>query len=303
MLSTSAHCKMNPILPPVTSSSSAHFQQQYDDEMYSILPRFEIPDVVLSSTLDRESESTSSIDKGEPSLKHAHNYDTDHDANITTKKTNRQHHHDCGHSDISVKRVHIDNDKTMTNNSNSSAAEIDSALTSMTTATPAQFNANNRKDLGIEMCSEVPRKGWKRRYEELIAFKQQYGHCNVPQRYAPNKTLGEWVSNQRSQYILKCKDKPSRMTAERQAALEEIGFEWRIYRGKLWQIRYDELVAFKQQYGHCNVPYSFAKNPALGFWVNNQRTFYRLFRQGKPSSMTTERQAALENIEFEWNRA
>ena len=56
--------------------------------MYSILPRIEIPDVVPSSILDRKSESTSSIDKGEPSLKHAHNYDTDHDANITIKKQN-----------------------------------------------------------------------------------------------------------------------------------------------------------------------------------------------------------------------
>ena len=56
---------MNPILPPVTSLPSSHLQQQYNDEMYSILPQIEIPDVVLSSTLDRESESTTSIDKGD----------------------------------------------------------------------------------------------------------------------------------------------------------------------------------------------------------------------------------------------
>ena len=203
---------MNPILPIIT--------QQYDDEMYSLLPRIEIPDIVLSSTLDRESESTSSIDKGEPSLKHAHNHDTDHDANITTKKTKRQHHHDCVHSDTNTTHVHVDNDTTMTNNSNSSEAEIGSALRSMTTATTAQDNTNNAKE------RLFTREEWPRRYEELIAFKTHHGDCNVPQSYAPNKALGAWVSHQRYQHGLLCKGKTSSMTAERQAALEKIGFEW-----------------------------------------------------------------------------
>ena len=218
---------MNPILPPVTSSSSSHLQQQYDDEIYSILPRFEIPDVVLSSTLDRESESTSSIDKGEPSLKHAHNHDTDHDSNITTKKLKRQHNHDSVHSDTSITHVHVDNDTTMTNNSNSSAAKLGSAITLMTTATATQDNANdNSEKLGIEMCSDVFGKAWLRRYNELITFKQHHRHCNVPQTYAQNKPLGRWVQTQRNQYRFKCKGKPSSMTADRQAALEKIGFEW-----------------------------------------------------------------------------
>ena len=217
---------MNPILPPVTSSSSSHLKQQYDDGMYSILPRIEIPDILLSSTLDHESESTSSIDKGEPSLKHPHNHDTDHDANIATKKTKRQHHHDCVHSNTSIKHGHVDNDKTMTNNSNLSAAAIDSALTSNTTTTAEQDNANNTKKPSIKMCSDVLEKKWKTRYDELIAFKQQHGHCNVPFKYAPNKPLGRWVANQRTSYKLLSQGKPSHMTAERQAALEKIGFEW-----------------------------------------------------------------------------
>ena len=244
---------MNPILPPVTSSSSSYLQQQYDDEMYSILPRIELPDVVLSSTLDHESESTSLIDKGEPSLKHAHNYDTDHDANITTKQTKRQRHHDSVHSDTSIKHVHVDNDKTMTNNSNSSAAAIGSAFTSMTTAPAAQDNANDTEELGIEMCSDVLGNGWLIRYEELIAFKQQHGHCNVPTRYVQNKSLGLWVSTQRHQYGLLCKGESSCITAERIAALEKIGFEWGLNYDSLWLTRYDELIAFKQHHGHCNV--------------------------------------------------
>ena len=226
---------MNPILPPVTSSSSSHLQQQYDDEIYSILPRFEIPDVVLSSTLDRESESTSSIDKGEPSLKHAHNHDTDHDSNITTKKLKRQHNHDSVHSDTSITHVHDDNDKTITNNSTSSAVKLGSAITLMTTATATQDNANdNSEKLGIEMCSDVFGKEWLRRYNELITFKQQNGHCNVPRRYTQNKVLGVWVSTQRQQYRLSCQDKSSSMTVDRIAALEKIGFKWNLDYDSLW---------------------------------------------------------------------
>ena len=116
--------------------------------MYSLLPRIEIPDVLLSSTLDHDSESTSSIHKGEPSLKHAHSHDTDHDANTTAKKPKRQHHRECVHLDTSMTHVHVDNNITMTNNQNSSAAEIGSGLRSMKRATAAQDNANNIEKLG-----------------------------------------------------------------------------------------------------------------------------------------------------------
>ena len=102
-------------------------------------------------------------------------------------ESKRQHHHDCVHLDTNTTHVHVDNDKTMTNNSNSSAAEIGLALTSVTTATVAQDNANNTEELSIEMGSDVLGIGWLRRYDELIAFKQQHGHCKVPQSYSQNK--------------------------------------------------------------------------------------------------------------------
>ena len=67
------------------------------------------------------------------------------------------------------------------------------------------------------------------RYDELIAFKQQHGHCNVPKKYSANKLLGQWVSNQRTQYRFKCKGEASSMTADRQADLEKIGFQWNLH--------------------------------------------------------------------------
>ena len=52
----------------------------------------------------------------------------------------------------------------------------------------------------------VNHSSWQTRYDELIIFKQQHGHCNEPQRYEQNKPLGLWVHRQRRQYRLKCKD-------------------------------------------------------------------------------------------------
>ena len=90
------------------------------------------------------------------------------------------------------------------------------------------------------------------------------------------------------------------MTEERQAALEKIGFEWGSENDiRSWQTRYDELVAFQQQNGHCNVPTKYTLNKPLGLWVSNQRRFYKLLRQGKRSCMTAERVTALEKTGFE----
>jgi hypothetical protein len=61
----------------------------------------------------------------------------------------------------------------------------------------------------------------------LAAYKEAHGDCSVPQRWAEDPILGQWVSNQR-----KCKRKldrgdPSpRITAERAAKLEALGFAW-----------------------------------------------------------------------------
>ena len=96
------------------------------------------------------------------------------------------------------------------------------------------------------------------------------------------------------------------MTTERQAALEKIGFEWRIDKpslcnDSLWQSRYDELIAFKQQHCSCNVPRKYEDNKSLGEWVSTQRCQYRLKCKGESSRMTAEHQAALEKIGFEWS--
>jgi len=61
-----------------------------------------------------------------------------------------------------------------------------------------------------------------------MEYKNEYGNCNVPNRYEPNKQLGPWVHTQRQQYRLLQQGKKSHMTDERIAKLEKIGFQWRL---------------------------------------------------------------------------
>ena len=70
---------------------------------------------------------------------------------------------------------------------------------------------------------------WAERYEELRNFKLEKGHCDVPQGYSINSSLGTWVSTQRRQYRLMKEGKPSTMKVDKIKALEALGFTWQRY--------------------------------------------------------------------------
>ena len=103
------------------------------------------------------------------------------------------------------------------------------------------------------------RESWERKYYELIQFKIQYGHCNVPQDYKQNNSyLGLWVMNQRRLYKYMTIGKPSLMDEERierlnrYERLDQIGFQW--YRNgalnETWDHKNNELLESKKQHGH-----------------------------------------------------
>ena len=113
------------------------------------------------------------------------------------------------------------------------------------------------------------------------------------------------------------------MTDERQQALESLGFVWDSH-WAIWEERLNELVAFRDDHGHCNVPANFEGNPPLSIWVKVraishpkhianafvltltfassqcQRRQYKLFRSGQKSNMTEERIAKLDSVGFSW---
>ena len=47
------------------------------------------------------------------------------------------------------------------------------------------------------------------------------------------------------------------------------------YLEDLWDNSYQELVAYANHFGHCNIPISYDANPALGAWAFSQRMAYK----------------------------
>lgn len=143
-------------------------------------------------------------------------------------------------------------------------------------------------------------ENWSERYESLVAFRKNHGHCLVPNSYPEDVALAQWVKRQRYQYKLKQESKRSTLSDERVNALENIGFVWDSHRA-VWDERFNELLAYKRVNGNCNVPSRYTENRQLAVWVKRQRRQYKFFCTNKPSSMTEERITRLESIRFEWD--
>ena len=66
------------------------------------------------------------------------------------------------------------------------------------------------------------------RYKKLKQFKIKKGHCEVPQQYNDNPSLGIWVVTQRQKYKLIKEGKRLSLIEDKLEALEDIGFTWKI---------------------------------------------------------------------------
>lgn len=89
---------------------------------------------------------------------------------------------------------------------------------------------------------------WEQNFEQLVAYKEKFGDCYVPQKLKGYETLCNWVSTQRKQYTFKKNGKPSSMTEERIKSLESIEFVWNVNE-EIWNQRYEELQQFKAYHG------------------------------------------------------
>ena len=141
---------------------------------------------------------------------------------------------------------------------------------------------------------------WNIRYSDLIEYKRKHGNTNVPLSYSDTK-LAIWVRNQRHQFRHLLNGRRSTLTRERYEKLRAINFDFGTPIREAWGRRYQELVAFKERHGHCNVPELWDENPALGRWVALQRVCYRNLQAETKPDLTLDRVEALEDIGFEWS--
>jgi len=133
---------------------------------------------------------------------------------------------------------------------------------------------------------------WDLRFLELLEYKELFGSCRVPRRYRDNMPLARWVECQRNYY----NNDRSKISQERVDKLNSIGFVWCDNRQTDWEVRFQQLLKFKQQHGHCLVPQKYPPNPSLGNWVMSQRYHYR---KGH-NRLTKEKIAKLNAVGFTW---
>lgn len=156
-----------------------------------------------------------------------------------------------------------------------------------------------KKECNSKLSRPYQSKKWQQFFLELVEFKKRRGNCLVPHYYTKNPALARWVKRQRYQYNLRRQGKKSSITHDRIRMLEKIGFVWDSHEAA-WVERLKELEMFKAVNGTCSVPATYKRNPKLATWVKCQRRQYRLFCEGKPANISSERILDLESIGFEW---
>ena len=66
------------------------------------------------------------------------------------------------------------------------------------------------------------------------------------------------------------------------------------YQDAAWDLRFEELKAYRRQHGHCQVPIGAKKHRSLGHWVYYQRALHRSGR------LNAARRRRLKAIGFDW---
>ncbi len=145
---------------------------------------------------------------------------------------------------------------------------------------------------------------WTKRFEELVLYREKFGHCLVPHKWSENLALATWVKRQRYQWKLRDQGKRSTLTKDRREALDTLGFVWDSHNA-IWEERFNELVEFKRVNGNVNVPSTY-KNHTLSVWVQCQRRQWKVMKEDTSGIETTtnrikqSRVQRLEALGFVW---
>jgi len=147
---------------------------------------------------------------------------------------------------------------------------------------------NKLKSIGLVSADDVRRKvnadNWEYMFEELVSFQRDHDHYNV--EFSKNPALAIWTIGQRE---WRCRRNVyivggEQFLADKIKRLDDIGFDWQpenYFFGetvtheiqKRWNCKFLELMQFKEDQGHFDVPFFFFENPSLGFFVKYQRSW------------------------------
>ena len=147
---------------------------------------------------------------------------------------------------------------------------------------------------GTKRKRRAPKRSFDDRFIDLMAFKAKYGHCDVSHR-GEDSSLGQWCTQLRgSKKKIQNHQKPkTKLSDEQIQRLNDAGFKWSLQKTKLgFDERFNDLMAFKAKYGHCDVPRT-GENVSLGHWCNKLRGSYKKMQ----NNQKTDRKLSDEQIE------
>lgn len=156
-------------------------------------------------------------------------------------------------------------------------------------------STSNKRKSGVSKPAALD---FEEMFGRLMEFKRINDHVDVPHKYKADPQLGQFVSNLRQKKkvwlkrieennLLLGEDEEGMMGGggggsggtpkkrrgarqylddEKVRRLDEIGFTWAFKKvTKSWEERFEDLVQFRSENGHCNVPRGFG---SLGEWVS-----------------------------------
>jgi hypothetical protein len=113
--------------------------------------------------------------------------------------------------------------------------------------------------------------------------------------------LGQWVNNQKRAYKnVKTGKKGVKITSERIAMLDSLGFHW----GKnfpepfSWEQGMAELKKFHAAMGHANIPINDSNHTPIAKWIRAQRAEWKRWFLGKDSLLDVDKIAELKQLGF-----
>jgi hypothetical protein len=177
--------------------------------------------------------------------------------------------------DLVIDRKYLMSERRAQNRSEISQSRLNSKR--MKTKSPVATTASSFKY----------RKQWEYQFEQLILYKQKFGHCLVPLLKANRTALSHWVNWQREVR------RSGKMDPTRESRLSDLGFVWSV--GSLWINQYLLLLRFRMDRGHCDVPRRWPPDRHLGSWVSWIRQSRR-----RQLGISDDRVRMLDALGFRW---
>ena len=177
--------------------------------------------------------------------------------------------------------------------------ENDSTCTSSVHLDAIQRTSGNKRK------RRAPIQSFDDRFNDLMAFKAKYGHCDVP-RTGENASLGTWcIELKRSYKKIQNNQKPrTKLSDEQIQRLNDAGFNWSLEKlASGFDKRFNGLMAFKAKYGHCDVS-QLSENASLGTWCSElKRSYKKIQNNQKPRTKLSDEQIQrLNDAGFKWCR-